>query len=74
MNMDKILFGATGDKHDEVAELRARVMESNQVILDYIDADREEKEEFRSALRMVREMCELNMLAIERLEDAIREI
>jgi hypothetical protein len=74
MNMDEILFGKKADARDDIEELRALIMKSNQMIIDYIDADREEKSEFRSALSMVREMCELNMQAIERLEDTIREL
>lgn len=73
MNMDDILFGNTGDKLDEIAELRALIMKSNQIILDYIDADTEEKANLRKGAEALRDMVANNTRAIEMIEDSNRD-
>jgi len=73
MNMDDILFGIPGDKLDEIAELRAMIMRSNQIILDYIDADTEEKSNLRKGAEALRDMVAVNTRAIEMIEDSNRD-
>ncbi len=73
MNMNDILFGNTGDKLDEIAELRAMIMKSNQIILDYIDADSLEKANLRKGAEALRDMVAVNTRAIEMIEDSNRD-
>jgi hypothetical protein len=73
MNMNDVLFGNTGDKLDEIAELRAMIMRSNQIILDYIDADTEEKSNLRKGAEALRDMVAVNTRAIEMIEDSNRD-
>jgi len=70
MNMNDVLFG---DKLDEIAELRALIMKSNQIILDYIDADAEEKANLREGAEALRDMVAINTKAIEMIEDSNRD-
>ena len=73
MNFNDSLFGKVGDSNSGLDEIRALVMKSNQLIIDYIDADRDEKQELRNQISLVRQLCEANAMAIEAIENQLRE-
>jgi len=74
MNMDELLFGKQADRHDELGELRAELMKSNDILLRYIDNDREAKREMARKIEELEKTLAAVLHMVEYHEEKVREI
>lgn len=73
MDFNKILNQRAGDQRDELAELRSELYKSNQLIIDYIDSNREQMQAMRDRIKLLEELLEVHGQSLEAFDGIIRD-
>ena len=72
MDFNEILNQKAGDRHDEIAELRNELFKSNQLIIDFIDSNREQMQAMRDRIKLLEELLEVHGQSLEAFDGIIR--
>ena len=72
MDFNKILNQRAGDQRDEIAELRNELFKSNQLIIDFIDSNREQMQAMRDRIKLLEELLEVHGQSLEAFDGIIR--
>jgi len=73
MDFNEILNQKAGDQRDEIAELRGELFKSNQLIIDFIDSNREQMQAMRDRIKLLEELLEVHGQSLEAFDGIIRD-
>ncbi len=74
MDFNKILNGKTGNRGDELTELRNELIRSNQLIIDYIDSSREQMKAMSDRINDLENLLKVQGQSIEAFDGIVRNL
>ena len=74
MDFNKILNGKTGNRGDELTELRNELIHSNQLIIDYIDSSREQMKAMSDRINDLENLLKVQGQSIEAFDGIVRNL
>lgn len=74
MDFNKILNSKTGNRGDELTELRNELIRSNQLIIDYIDSSREQMQAMSDRINDLESLLKVQGQSIEAFDGIVRNL
>lgn len=74
MDFNKILNSKTGNRGDELTELRNELIRSNQLIIDYIDSSRAQMQAMSDRINHLESLLKVQGQSIEAFDGIVRNL